>query len=412
MAGSFEAAQADTIWTQSLGTSSEEIGRAVAVDSAGNSYLGGSTSGNLAADNGGGSDAFIAKYDMAGDLQWVKQYGTPLQDIVLTILPDDAGNLYVGGRTKVDSAYGAYVRKYDDEGNMLWHSDWSRPGEDGTMQLAMAPDGTLASVSYSNGDCAVLKYSIDGVLLQDNVYTSGVTDVNWIPHSLAIDSQGYLSIVGRTRLNESPSDAWAMRVSPQGQEVWRQQWGSSAADVADVANAVVVDDSGNMYIAGRTSGLLGDVYFGQVDAFLAKYNVAGTLVWLRQFGTKQGEDYIWDVGQSDLILDGTGNLLVVGYTEGDFGSTNQGGADVYIAKFDVDGNPIDAWQFGSSVDDYGVDAAIGPDGDLWIGGSTFPGALGEGKDAALWRVAIPEPATLSLLALGGLAMLRRRKACR
>ena len=69
-------------------------------------YLGGYTSGSLAESNGGLSDVVLAKYDLGGNFQWVKQLGNSTiggtaddgNDIVSGLALDSSG-VYVGGYT-------------------------------------------------------------------------------------------------------------------------------------------------------------------------------------------------------------------------------------------------------------------------------------------------------------------------
>ncbi|MBP8695902.1 MAG: SBBP repeat-containing protein [Syntrophobacterales bacterium] len=57
-------------WTRMLGTTAGDCARSVAVDTSGNTYMTGDTSGNLdGATNSGGTDGFIVKYDTNGNLQ-------------------------------------------------------------------------------------------------------------------------------------------------------------------------------------------------------------------------------------------------------------------------------------------------------------------------------------------------------
>ncbi len=76
----------------------------VTVDSAGNAYVTGYTDGDLAGTNAGGQDAFVAKYDSTGTQEWIKQFGTSDYDIALSVAIDSAGNAYVTGYTSGDLA--------------------------------------------------------------------------------------------------------------------------------------------------------------------------------------------------------------------------------------------------------------------------------------------------------------------
>ena len=63
---------------------------------------------------------------------------------------------------------------------------------------------------------------------------------------------------------------------------WTRQLGTSATDVS---YGVSADGLGNVYISGYTDGSLGGPNAGGTDAFVSKYDAAGTLQWTRQLGT-------------------------------------------------------------------------------------------------------------------------------
>ena len=52
----------------------------VSADGLGNVYISGYTDGSLGGPNAGGDDAFVSKYDAAGNFQWTQQLGTSATD--------------------------------------------------------------------------------------------------------------------------------------------------------------------------------------------------------------------------------------------------------------------------------------------------------------------------------------------
>jgi hypothetical protein len=96
------------------------------VDASGYVYITGSTSDDLFTTSAGGNDAFLAKYDLAGNFVWARQVGTPENENSNSVTSDDFGNIYISGRTS--GAFGgvhvgdhdAFIMKFDASGNSLW----------------------------------------------------------------------------------------------------------------------------------------------------------------------------------------------------------------------------------------------------------------------------------------------------
>jgi hypothetical protein len=123
-----------------------------------------------------------------------------------------------------------------------------------------------------------------------------------------------------------------------GQDLqWVRQFGTAAYDAA---SAVTTDGSGNIYVAGVTRGTLPtQTSAGNGDAFVARYDPAGAVVWFRQFGTSH-ED-----GIRAAATDAAGNVYVAGFVGG---GTSIAGTAGLLAKYDADGNQLWSRVFGTS----------------------------------------------------------------
>ena len=76
---------------------------------------------------------------------------------------------------------------------------------------------------------------------------------------------------------------------------------------------------------------------GEQDAFVAKYDTAGTRLWSQLFGSVNGEF------AEGIVVDAGGNAYVTGTTNGAFGGPNVGGDDgndVFVFKIDPNGNLV------------------------------------------------------------------------
>ena len=89
-------------WAESIGGTSDDYGRGIATDSDGNvyvtgSYFGSITIGSTALNGAGGNDAFVAKYDTSGTVQWAMSISGSSSDAGYGIATDSVGNVYVIG---------------------------------------------------------------------------------------------------------------------------------------------------------------------------------------------------------------------------------------------------------------------------------------------------------------------------
>ena len=99
----------------------------------------------------------------------------------------------------------------------------------------------------------------------------------------------------------------------------------------DVANGVATDSSGNVYVTGYTQGGLDGTNAGGSDLFVVKYNSSGTKQWTKQLGTS-GID-----STNGVATDSSGNVYVAGVTSGGLDGTNAGSYDLFVVKYNSDG---------------------------------------------------------------------------
>jgi hypothetical protein len=235
-------------WIRQLGVPGDDQSHGVSADGLGNVYIAGTTAGSLGGPSAGGVDAFISKYNAAGNLLWTRQLGTTAGDGSFGVSADALGNVYISGQTSGNlggpssGADDAFVTKYDAAGNLKW-----------TRQLG--------SSAVDSGNAI----SADGL---GNVFVAGGTSG---------------SLGGAIAGSE---DAFVGKYDAEGALQWTRQLGTLSVDYAWGASA---DGLGGVYINGYTLDGLGGSSAGGQDAFLARYDSEGTLQWTRQFGT-DGDD--------------------------------------------------------------------------------------------------------------------------
>jgi len=195
---------------------------------------------------------------------------------------------------------------------------------------------------------------------------------------------------GTTDLDPSPTvsnlvsfgnqDIFVLKLDMNGDFIWAQKMGGSASESGE---SLKIDASGAVYVTGYFSGMTDFdpgvstsnlISAGNDDIFLLKLNSNGSLAWVKQIGGTS-----FDSGKS-IALDITGNVYLTGSFIGsvDFnhGSavkifTSLGSTDIFVSKFDSEGNFIWAKQMGGNSDDEGFYLCVDGSGSTYVTGSFF-----------------------------------------
>jgi hypothetical protein len=158
------------------------------------------------------------------------------------------------------------------------------------------------------------------------------------------------------------------------------------SDYDGVGDVTTDDEVCAIYVVGSTRGSLAGAA-GASDAFIARYSTTGALIWIRQFGTAAE-----DAGAA-VATDSQHNIYVTGYTEGTLPGSpnaNQGASDIYLTKYDQNGNRLWTRQLGSGAIEYGTGVAVDENDEVVVAANTYgvlPGAGGSagGGDYVLAR---------------------------
>jgi len=376
-------------WLSQVGTSGYDYANSVAVDSAGNVYTTGRTSGSLGGVNTGLYDGFITKHDSNGNLIWKQQLGTVGYDTSNSIALDSAGNIYINGWT--DGSFDgttadrdAFIAKYDNNGNKLWVQEFgSSPdptnpnagydfsnggmtvGSNGSLYIVGSTYGSLGATTAGEADAFVTKYDSNGNWQWAKQLGTAAWDE---AKGVAVDNAGNVFITGHTKgnlasptANQGDADAWVAKYDSSGNQTWIKQLGTVTEDVA---NAVAVDNLGSVYISGSTRGsdfnnpsqLLNS---GDTNAFLAKFDSnSGNFIWSRQHGWG---NYDTSTG---IAADSAGNVYITGRT---IHSDNN--VDAWVAHYTSNGDGR-WWQpFGGGTEQASNSIALNSTG-FYIAGYT------------------------------------------
>jgi acetoin utilization deacetylase AcuC-like enzyme len=263
---------------------------------------------------------------------WSSQFGTENWDRCNAVAVDGEGNIILGGATQgalpgktLGGHWDAYVQKYSPAGVEQWTLQFTNFNSVGVLAMAVDREGNIIVAGHVQG------------ALPGETFAGG------------------------------QDDAYVRKYTPDGTELWTHQFGSAGSEQAF---GVVADASGNIIVVGGTYGALpGQTQVGDEDAFARMFSPAGVEMWTSQFGTSAGDRAI------GVTVDGTGNILVAGRTEGALsGQPPTGSSDAFVREFSPAGDELWTRQFGSAAPDAANAVAADMSGNIIVVGYAM-GAL-------------------------------------
>ena len=376
----------EKIWTQLLGSTDYDQSLGVAIDSNNNVYITGLTwwdnlDGNT---NAGASDAFLTKYDSDGDKKWTKLLGSDKFDYSYGVAIDSNNNVYITGYTSGNldgntnaGSYDAFLTKYDSDGDKKWTKMLGSDQSEFSYGVAIDSNNNVYITGLTQGnldgntnagsyDAFLTKYDSDGDKKWTKMLGSDQSDYSY---GVAIDSNNNVYITGYTsgnldgNTNAGSYDAFLTKYDSDGDKKWTKMLGS---DQSEYSRGVAIDSNNNVYITGYTDGNLdGNTNAGSYDVFLTKYDSDGDKKWTQQLGTSD-KDY-----SNGVAIDSNNNVYITGGTEGNLdGNTNAGFFDAFLTKYDSDGDKKWTKMLGSDKSEYSRGVAIDSNNNVYITGIT------------------------------------------
>ena len=347
-------------WAKSYGSSADEMGRSIALDKDGNIFFAGSLSGMVDFGNGimsnssGKMDAFVAKMNATGEIEWAMTAGGSADDEWIDIETDGEGNVYLAGYVESNDAF--------FDGKPL--------------------------IVFGGRDMFIVKVSNDGTVQWSQ--TPGTTDNEEI-NDISVNSQGEVLVnaslestlvIGNDTIDTSLGLGVNIKYDAKGEVLWTDQMKEKSNSFE---GAVDIDADGNIYTAGMFEGesTFGTETFtskGESDIFIVKQNAEGAFVWAVQAGG-DGRDASTDI---EVLADGS--IVVGGYFESTstFGKqtvTSAGKKDNFVTKLQADGSFYGVVRSGGEGDDMVNSISSTTSGEI-IASGTFEGTSNFKKGSA------------------------------
>jgi len=332
--------------------------------------------------------------------RWARTFGSDQADHAAGVAVRPDGTVVVAGFTEGTlpgatsaGASDLFVASFDAGGQRQWVRQFGGRGADHATGVAVDAQGDAYVSGFTSnrlptadsvgaGDAFLAKLGPDGTLLWLRQFGTSGADY---ARSVAVDATGNVFVGGDTN-GTSPGnvssggdgDAFVAKFDASGDLVWLRQFGSTAADKI---TAVATDARGDVLAAGTTGGSLPtNRALGGSDAFIVKLDGNGARVWLRQYGS-QGADYAYAVA-----VDRSGGAFTTGFTYGSMpGNASSGNIDGFLAHFDANGNRTMVRQFGDDGAVFGYAVALDAAGNLLVGGWADLDPLGSSAATGPWR---------------------------
>ncbi|KAA0253501.1 hypothetical protein FBQ97_01150 [Acidobacteria bacterium ACD] len=412
-----------------VGGTGDDEGWAVASDTSGNVYLTGaarsaffpSTAGSWDTSLGGRLDAFVTKLGPSGSLLYSTFLGGSSFDAGQAVAVDAAGNAYVGGYswsaefpttsgaydTTLDTLQDGFVAKLGPTGSTLVYSTFLG-GTTNRSVHGLAVDagggalvaGSVVEATGSSTDVLVARLAPAGSFLSYSTLLGGGSKDAGL--AIAVGGDGSAYVTGETQSSDftpiTPGafdathnggvDAFVTKLNASGVAVYSTFLGGGSTDVG---RGIAVDGSGRAFVAGETSsadfpttaGALDTTLGGSQDAFVARLSAGGGSLEFSTFLGGETAD-----GARGVAVDGSGAAYTTGsagagfpVTPDAFDTTHNGETDAFLAKLAPGGGALAYGTYlGGSELDYGRAIALDASGHAVATGLTsssdFPGTAG------------------------------------
>ena len=361
------ASDTELLFNTFIGGSENDAGYVITHDTLGNVYVAGYKSG---------IGAYVTKLNSTGSLIWNTNLGCSFNNDIKGIFIDNDGYIYTSGTsgcswgTPIRSFSGgndAFVAKLNNSGVIQWNTflGGSTADEEGTgIKISSGGNifvtGTsratwgspIRSFGGGNYDPFLVKLNNAGILQWNTFLGGSGTDLGY---DLVVDQDENVFITGNVnstwgspirQFSGGTYDAFVVKVNNVGVLQWNTFLGGSNFDTGE---SIEIDSSGNLYVTGGTYlttwGNPVRALGGNWDLSVFKLNNAGVLQWNTFLGGTGNES------GKDIFIDLENNIYVIGNSDLNWGTPIvgfSGGIDGAISKLSSDGNLLWNMFFGGS----------------------------------------------------------------
>ncbi|NQY66610.1 MAG: T9SS type A sorting domain-containing protein, partial [Flavobacteriales bacterium] len=367
-------------WVVTIGGYADDELATFNIDNVGNVFVTGNFIGTVDFDpsdnpynltSNGSKDAFFAKYNSTGELDWAFNIGDELEDNGKFIHPDELGNFYISGSFNdtinlnplgnefeaiSPEGVGMYLAKYDSQANLQWAKIYS--GEGAVFVTDVELDDSFIYISgRSLSDTIFITDENETIL--PGIFTTKISHggtISWIKQfdgystlnkSVLSDGEQYRTGSTPLAFDLDPSQSEYL-ISPINNSVQPFiakydslgdfVWGKIFEQDGPIILSIEISEDNNLFIAGRFTGIMDidpseDGLLFQADSstygnnFFAEFDTDGNILWANTYNGKGSQG-----GNSSVALGDSSTLFTTSYILEDSLDVGIGNSSMYAYR--------------------------------------------------------------------------------
>lgn len=275
-------------------------------------------------------------------ISWVATADAGAVDVFRSTQPVNDGYVASGYTTQSNNQTVGIVVKVSANGDVLW----KRKYHFGSIDKIQVLPGGMLTAGYSTFGSVVMMLDNSG-----NVSWSCYIQTDDVP--VYVSDMKLLADGGAVLAGKRGNRAWVARLDSDGGVLWQSSYS------ADAANGIALSSDGGYVVTGYVAG----VGSGKNDVWVLKIDSAGKQIWSKILGGADDDEGV------AIVQDLAGNYIVAANTRS-FGS---GKRDIWLMKFDCNGNIIWQYTYGSVGADIVSSIRLTADGGFLLAGTVVSG---------------------------------------
>jgi hypothetical protein len=271
---------------------------------------------------GSNNDILLVKTNSSGDTLWTKTYGGANADYGTNIIATSDGNLLILGKTE---SFGAgpfgdlYLIKLNTNGDTIWTNTFPDPDQEVPFNLMETQNGEflLTGTNEDNSnprEAYLVKVSATG----SQIWNQKIGPATWKWGFSTIElSNGDLLTSGKHSSTDGYTQILIIKTDHLGNVIWEREYGNNT--LSENGNSIKENADGTFTVAGESY----DATTGLYSSVLLKIDQNGNQLYLNYFGNSAGN------GAKAIIKDANGDNIITGNYSGNIFMTRTDNNGVY-----------------------------------------------------------------------------------